>query len=91
MVEMQKKNMALTQNFMIYQHLFQTYLMINFKKRLETTNENANNIKKEDRRNPLEEGERNMMNEKSKMPLAMQNMINFINNNLKERETEVKK
>ena len=90
-VEMQKKNIALTQNFMIYQHLFQTYLMINFKKKLETTNENTNNIKKEDLRNPLEEGERNMMDEKNKMPLEMQNMINFINNNLKERETEIKK
>ena len=73
-LEMQKKNMALTQNFMMYQQLFQTYLMMNFKKRLD--NATASVMKKE------EEAQRT----KGEMPMALQNMLNFINNNLKEKE-----
>lgn len=75
-LEMQKKNMALTQNFMMYQQLFQTYLMMNFKKRLE--NATASVLKKE------EDSQR----PKGEMPLALQNMLNFINTNLKEKERQ---
>lgn len=96
-VEMQRKNLALTQNFMIYQQLFQVYLMMNFKKKLEgpvpntqagtNSQEESIKTKKEDNTNevlspPVIEQDKN---ENIKIPVALQNMMNFLNNNFKDK------
>lgn len=89
-IEMQRKNLALTQNFMIYQQLFQVYLMMNFKKKLETPQSLANalrqfsgmpELKKED----FEQAISGKENSESKLPPALQNMMNFINSNIKDK------
>jgi len=78
--EMQRKNMALTQNFAIYQQLFQTFLMMNFKKKMDInpslTKENFEGMLKQ---KELEEQSHD------KFPNALQNMMNFINTNFKEK------
>lgn len=96
-VEMQRKNLALTQNFMIYQQLFQVYLMMNFKKRLEgpTTNTQMGqnsleeSIKTKKEENPNENPSPPVIdqdkNENIKIPIALQNMMNFLNNNFKDK------
>ena len=90
-IEMQRKNIALTQNFVIYQQLFQTYLMMNFKKKIQSSGSTMPLTKKEELETDITNQQKiiemslDKNDNNQKLPAPLQNMMNFINTNFKDK------